>query len=189
MRSARRTGHIPAAAANNTFSVAGGRVFFLRITTVLSMADQQPLVRRIHSQLPRRPRHTAAAENYFNLAAVAHHRLFRDFFRAGLVAETAAVRHSHRGDHSSVGDENLSAGAASRMKAITTKHWRAIFASSIRVPHEVEIDLLYRDPLFSGLATSLMFGTITSTVLTLLVLPPLYYRMAQSHPEWAYKRK
>jgi multidrug efflux pump subunit AcrB len=45
--------------------------------------------------------------------------------------------------------------------------------------------VLYRDPMFAGLATSLIFGTIASTVLTLLLLPPLYYRMALKHPEWA----
>lgn len=44
--------------------------------------------------------------------------------------------------------------------------------------------VLYRDPMFAGLATSLIFGTIASTVLTLLLLPPLYYRMALRHPEW-----
>ncbi|MDT0496403.1 efflux RND transporter permease subunit [Algiphilus sp. W345] len=45
--------------------------------------------------------------------------------------------------------------------------------------------VLYRDPMFSGLATSLIFGTLASTVLTLLLLPPLYYRAALKHPEWA----
>lgn len=44
--------------------------------------------------------------------------------------------------------------------------------------------VLYRDPMFAGLATSLIFGLIASTVLTLLLLPPLYYRMALKHPEW-----
>lgn len=44
--------------------------------------------------------------------------------------------------------------------------------------------IMYRDPLFAGMATSLVFGTATSTVLTLLVLPPLYYRVAQKFPEW-----
>lgn len=48
--------------------------------------------------------------------------------------------------------------------------------------------VLFRDPLFIGLASSLLFGTIASTVLTLLVLPPLYYRLAQSRPEWVQAR-
>lgn len=39
--------------------------------------------------------------------------------------------------------------------------------------------VLYRDPLFAGLATSLLFGTMASTVLTLLALPPLYYQWAR----------
>ncbi|MDP3295596.1 MAG: efflux RND transporter permease subunit [Nevskia sp.] len=44
--------------------------------------------------------------------------------------------------------------------------------------------VMYRDPLFAGMATSLIFGTLTSTLLTLLVLPPLYYRVARHFPEW-----
>lgn len=48
--------------------------------------------------------------------------------------------------------------------------------------------VLFRDPLFIGLATSLLFGTIASTLLTLLVLPPLYYRLARSRPEWVQSR-
>jgi len=44
--------------------------------------------------------------------------------------------------------------------------------------------VMYRDPLFAGMATSLIFGTMTSTLLTLLVLPPLYYRVATHFPAW-----
>lgn len=40
------------------------------------------------------------------------------------------------------------------------------------------------DPIFQGLAISLMGGTITSTFLTLLVVPLLYYKMMRkNHPE------
>ncbi|MGL4992548.1 MAG: efflux RND transporter permease subunit [Bacteroidales bacterium] len=40
------------------------------------------------------------------------------------------------------------------------------------------------DPLFQGLAISLMGGTITSTILTLIVVPLLYYRMMRkNYPE------
>ncbi|MGL4331340.1 MAG: efflux RND transporter permease subunit, partial [Bacteroidales bacterium] len=40
------------------------------------------------------------------------------------------------------------------------------------------------DPLFQGLAISLMGGTITSTILTLIVVPLLYYRMMRKkYPE------
>jgi multidrug efflux pump subunit AcrB len=48
--------------------------------------------------------------------------------------------------------------------------------------------VLFRDPLFIGLATSLLFGTLASTLLTLLVLPPLYYRLALTRPEWVRSR-
>ena len=48
--------------------------------------------------------------------------------------------------------------------------------------------IMYRDPLFAGMATSLIFGTTASTVLTLLVLPPLYYRVALHFAEWGERR-
>ncbi|MEC9358565.1 MAG: efflux RND transporter permease subunit [Pseudomonadota bacterium] len=39
--------------------------------------------------------------------------------------------------------------------------------------------LLLNDPLFGGLAVSLLFGVFASTALTLLLLPPLYYGLLQ----------
>lgn len=44
--------------------------------------------------------------------------------------------------------------------------------------------VLYADPLFAGLATALIFGTATSTGLTLLILPTMYYRIATARPHW-----
>ncbi|WP_420466251.1 efflux RND transporter permease subunit [Panacagrimonas sp.] len=44
--------------------------------------------------------------------------------------------------------------------------------------------ILYTDPMFAGLATSLIFGTVTSTGLTLLILPTMYYGIATTHPGW-----
>lgn len=44
--------------------------------------------------------------------------------------------------------------------------------------------IMYRDPLFAGMATSLIFGTLVSTGLTLIALPPLYERVAKRFPEW-----
>ncbi len=38
------------------------------------------------------------------------------------------------------------------------------------------------DPIFQGLAVSLVFGILVSTVLTLLVIPLLYYAWMQRHP-------
>ncbi len=38
------------------------------------------------------------------------------------------------------------------------------------------------DPIFQGLAVSLIFGILVSTVLTLLVIPLLYYAWLQRHP-------
>ncbi len=37
------------------------------------------------------------------------------------------------------------------------------------------------DPIFQGLAISLMGGTITSTILTLVVVPLLYYKMKKNN--------
>lgn len=44
------------------------------------------------------------------------------------------------------------------------------------------------DPIFQGLAISLMGGTITSTFLTLLVVPLIYYRMLRKKYETKIKR-
>lgn len=44
--------------------------------------------------------------------------------------------------------------------------------------------IMYRDPMFAGLATSLIFGTTASTTLTLLVLPLIYYQVAKHRPDW-----
>ena len=63
--------------------------------------------------------------------------------------------------------------------------WPILLTSSAMI---LGVLVLFRDPLFIGLASSLLFGTIASTVLTLLVLPPLYYRLAQSRPEWVQAR-
>jgi len=38
------------------------------------------------------------------------------------------------------------------------------------------------DPIFNGLAVSLIFGTFASTFLTLLVIPILYYAVRKKHP-------
>jgi len=40
------------------------------------------------------------------------------------------------------------------------------------------------DPIFSGLAISLVFGILVSTVLTLLVIPVMYYAFLWQRPGW-----
>ena len=65
--------------------------------------------------------------------------------------------------------------------------FRPIFLSALTVALGTLI--LYTDPLFAGLATSLIFGTLSSTVLTLLILPTLYYQIAVRHPEWVITDK
>ena len=37
------------------------------------------------------------------------------------------------------------------------------------------------DPIFNGLAISLIFGILVSTVLTLVVIPVLYYAVYRAH--------
>jgi multidrug efflux pump subunit AcrB len=39
------------------------------------------------------------------------------------------------------------------------------------------------DPIFNGLAISLIFGILVSTILTLVVIPTLYYAANYKHPE------
>jgi multidrug efflux pump subunit AcrB len=40
------------------------------------------------------------------------------------------------------------------------------------------------DPIFSGLAVSLLFGLFVSTVLTLVVIPVVYYAVMRKRAEW-----
>jgi multidrug efflux pump subunit AcrB len=40
------------------------------------------------------------------------------------------------------------------------------------------------DPIFSGLAVSLLFGLSVSTVLTLVVIPVVYYGVMRQRVEW-----
>jgi len=40
------------------------------------------------------------------------------------------------------------------------------------------------DPIFSGLAVSLLFGLFVSTVLTLVVIPVIYYGVMRKRVEW-----
>jgi multidrug efflux pump subunit AcrB len=40
------------------------------------------------------------------------------------------------------------------------------------------------DPIFSGLAVSLLFGLFVSTVLTLVVIPVVYYGVMRNRVEW-----
>ena len=44
----------------------------------------------------------------------------------------------------------------------------------------VGASVILADPIFQGLAISLMGGTITSTFLTLLLVPLIYFRMMRS---------
>ena len=40
------------------------------------------------------------------------------------------------------------------------------------------------DPIFSGLAVSLLFGLFVSTILTLVVIPVVYYGVMRKRVEW-----
>jgi multidrug efflux pump subunit AcrB len=40
------------------------------------------------------------------------------------------------------------------------------------------------DPIFSGLAVSLLFGIFVSTILTLVVIPVIYYGVMRKRVEW-----
>jgi multidrug efflux pump subunit AcrB len=40
------------------------------------------------------------------------------------------------------------------------------------------------DPIFSGLAWSLIFGLFVSTLFTLVVVPMVYYTAYHKRPEW-----
>ncbi|MGC9163771.1 MAG: efflux RND transporter permease subunit, partial [Thiomonas sp.] len=61
--------------------------------------------------------------------------------------------------------ESVAQAGAVRLRPILLTALAIIFGSAIMVS----------DPVFGGLAVSLIFGTLLSTLLTLIVIPLLYY--------------
>jgi multidrug efflux pump subunit AcrB len=45
------------------------------------------------------------------------------------------------------------------------------------------------DPIFNGLAISLIFGILVSTILTLVIIPLLYYVAYSKNPKFISKNK
>jgi multidrug efflux pump subunit AcrB len=43
---------------------------------------------------------------------------------------------------------------------------------------------IFDDPIFSGLAVSLLFGLFVSTMLTLVVIPVVYYGVMRKRVDW-----
>ncbi|MBD3777434.1 MAG: efflux RND transporter permease subunit, partial [Thiotrichales bacterium] len=70
----------------------------------------------------------------------------------------------YRREGQSLKDAVIEAGKV-RFRPILLTALAIIFGSMIMIT----------DPVFGGLAVSLIFGTLSSTVLTLLVIPLLYY--------------
>ncbi len=74
-------------------------------------------------------------------------------------------------------DSVLNAGVA-RLRAIMLTALALIIATSV----------ILNDPVFGGLAISLMFGVFASTVLTLFVIPLLYYMFARHYEKQEARR-
>ena len=75
--------------------------------------------------------------------------------------------------------EKLAAGVPLREAVLeaATLRLRPIFLTAVTVLLGSLVMLL--DPVFNGLAVSLIFGTLVSTVLTVLVIPVIVYRVAR----------
>lgn len=75
--------------------------------------------------------------------------------------------------------EKLAAGVELReaVQEAATLRLRPIFLTAVTVLLGSLVMLL--DPVFNGLAVSLIFGTLVSTVLTVLVIPVIVYRVAR----------
>ena len=70
----------------------------------------------------------------------------------------------YRGDGFTLKEAVLKAGAV-RFRPILLTALTIVFGSAVMIP----------DPVFGGLAVSLIFGTLASTLLTLIVIPIMYY--------------
>ncbi|NOZ83496.1 MAG: efflux RND transporter permease subunit [Epsilonproteobacteria bacterium] len=69
--------------------------------------------------------------------------------------------------------------AASVIEAVSVRA-RPIIITALGVMISASVILF--DPIFNGLAVSLIFGTFASTFLTLLIIPILYYAVRKKHP-------
>jgi len=72
-------------------------------------------------------------------------------------------------------DEQVAAGMAIRDAVIESTIARARPIGLAALAAMLGAILLIDDPIFGGLAISLLFGVLAATLLTLLVLPPLYH--------------
>jgi multidrug efflux pump subunit AcrB len=87
---------------------------------------------------------------------------------AGIVVRNSLLLIDFIEDYSKEGyslEEAVTEAGAVRFRPILLTALAIIFGSAVMVP----------DPVFGGLAISLMFGTLASTMLTLVVIPLLYY--------------
>ena len=77
-------------------------------------------------------------------------------------------------------DEATRHAGAIRLRPIMLTTWRSSLGSAIMIP----------DPVFGGLAISLIFGTVTSSVLTLFLVPLLFQAYAKRHlPKRRHRRR
>lgn len=88
-----------AAAAYNTVPAACGSPLGTLLAPPLRLAARASLFRRIRSQLPRKPGHTAPCENHFAVAHVGHDALLHILAAYRMVVGAgAAAGRRHRGD-------------------------------------------------------------------------------------------
>jgi len=103
----RCSGNIRAHIAHHPILAVGRNLLCAELRTVLSLAPEQSVVRRIHQELSRRPRHSASGKDPYAYSVVAHDWLHHTACRISLVGQTYLVGGCGGGYHSSGQDKDV----------------------------------------------------------------------------------
>jgi len=101
------SGYIRAHTAHHSPIVIGCNLLCAELRTVLSLAPEQSVVRRIHQELSRRPRYSASDKDPYAYSVVAHDWLHHTAYRIRLVGAIYIVGGCGGGYHSFGQDKDL----------------------------------------------------------------------------------
>ena len=87
----RCSGYIRARTSHHPLLAVGRNLLCAELRTVLSLAPEQSVVRRIHQELSRRPRHSASGKDPYAYSVVGHDWLHHTACRISLVGPTYFV--------------------------------------------------------------------------------------------------
>lgn len=93
------SGHVRARTSHHSLLAVGRNLLCAEFRTILSLAPEQPVVRRIPQELSRRQRHSASGKNHCAYRVVAHSRIHRSVRRIGLVGPADHVGDRVRGHY------------------------------------------------------------------------------------------